>query len=325
MSDPLGIIVAMTPGIVLTPLDVAVAPARAKYHTLLSQLAEWGLARGRPIDADVAAYVLAVADLIIEDGGPLGRWTRPRVNDLLFAGLTNWCAFHGCLRPEGECETLWQLLHFLDDTGRLHEQSDALCYLLEPLRCYGGLNASGVRPLVPELPDFPCQCFLDVLPPSRPGLSRTTTNEDLIIELWRPARCEPPLVSWYRSLAKFSRTVRREQIPWLVHMEDFEVVGRIEAQGRSVAVWMYRHLETHGELFLDDDGQPYLLRPDSRRRVGFRLVPTEARTAVWRADLPTYAARSDSRPPDDDWYGDPCDVSDGDGPILLSEARRARR
>src|SRR3954471_17014465 len=320
MTHPLAMIGGMTAGIVLTPLDVAVAPARAKFHTLFSQLAEWSLARGRPVDADVAALVLAVADEII-DGGPLGRWTRPWVNTLLCAGLTNWCSFHGCLRPDGECETLWELLHFLDDTGRLHEQSDALCRLLEPLRCYGGLNASGVRPAVPELPDFPCQCFLDVVPPSKPGLSRTNTNEDIIIELWRPARSEPPLVSWYRALARFSKTVRREQLPWLVHMEDFEVVGQVQPHGRSVGAWMYRHLETHGELFLDDGGQPYLLRPDSRRKVGYRLMPTEARAAGWRADLPMHAVRDRSSlyPPDDDWDGDPCDVGDDNNlPIVLS-------
>src|SRR3954453_12384650 len=119
MTHPLAIIDGMTAGIVLTPLDVAVAPARAKFHTLLGQLAEWSLARGRPVDGDVAALVVAVADQLI-DGGPLGRWTRPRVNDVLHVGLTNWCSFHGCLRPEGECEAVWELLHFLDDTGRLH-------------------------------------------------------------------------------------------------------------------------------------------------------------------------------------------------------------
>src|SRR5947208_1648628 len=87
--------------------------------------------------------------------------------------------------------------------------------------------------LLSQLADFPCQCFLDVVPVSKPGLSHTTTNEDIIIELWRPARSEPPLVSWYRALAKFSRVVRREQLPWLVHMEDFEVVGQIQPHGRS--------------------------------------------------------------------------------------------
>src|SRR4051794_40588856 len=144
MTHPLAMIGGMTAGIVLTPLEVAVAPARAKYHTLLSQLAEWSLARGRPVDGDVAALVLAVADEII-DGGPLGRWTRPWVNTLLSAGLTSGCASHGSRRREGEWETLGELLHSLDETGRLHDQSDALSPLLEPLRCYGGLNAVGVR------------------------------------------------------------------------------------------------------------------------------------------------------------------------------------
>src|SRR3954468_1300540 len=161
LTHPHGIIEGMNAQAVLTPLDAAVEPVRVRWQGLLTELREWALARGRPVDRDVAALIFAVAE---ETGdGPLGRWTRPGVNSLLCAGLGNWCSTHRCLRPELERETLWDVLTFLDATGRLHEHSDALLHLLEPLRCYGGLDADGRLPTEPVLPDFPCQCFLDVV------------------------------------------------------------------------------------------------------------------------------------------------------------------
>lgn len=257
----------------LVPLHAAVAPVRARHRGLLRELRTWALANGHAIDGDVAALVLAAAETQ-GDGDALGRWTRPRVYDTLWAGLTNWCSLHSCLHPDGEPETMWVYLHFVAATGRLGAGSDALAHLLEPLQCYGGLDADGRRRGPGSArPDFPCQCQLDVVEPTRPGLSRVRTCDGSIIELWRPSPAEPVLAAWYGALAAFSRAVRAGGHGWAVPLEDFYVVGRVDAAGRSPEVWMYGNRETTGDLFVGVDGQAYWLRPDGRRRAGYRFSP----------------------------------------------------
>lgn len=289
----------MPPRVDLVPLHDAVAPVRVRHRELLHELRTWALADGRPIDGDVGALVLAAAEMQ-GDGEVLGRWTRPRVQSTLWAGLTNWCSRHRCLRPDGEPETMWAFLQFLDATGRLGAGSDALAHLLEPLQCYGGLGADGRPRPAGSRPDFPCQCHLDVVEPTRPGLSRVLTRDGSIIELSRPSPAEPVLADWYGALAAFSRAARADDHEWAVPLEDFDVVGRIDAAGRSPEVWMYRNRETGGDLFVGVDGQPYWLRPDGRRRVGYRLAPLSLVAAAAHAGV----FRSSSRRRRAAWDGD---------------------
>ncbi len=271
----------MTTPLRLQPLTTAAAPARARHRDLIAELRTWALARGTPTDTDLAAVVLDAAGDLSEP------WTRPRVTTLLRCHVPNWCSLAGCLRPEGESAAIWLVLHFLADTGRLPDGSDALDHLTEPLRCYpGGLGENGRPRPDGEHPPFPCQCYIDVAPASRPGLSRWIVGFDTVIELWRPTPREPRLEDWWHPFAEFSRQVRTQDYYWLLHMEDFHVVGRTDPIPGAPSLWVYHHDDAGGELFVDDDGAPYGLKLDRRRRFGYRFEPVDVRTAVWRTGWP---------------------------------------
>jgi hypothetical protein len=296
----------MASDVVPHPLRSALAPVWARHHGLVVRFLAWTLEAGRPVGSDVAALVIAASEHT-GDGQPLGVWTRPRVTSMLSTGFNNWCAIAGCPRPDDEPEALWAYLHFLAGTDALHPDSDPFDALLEPLRCYGGLDGDGLRPAMPQPPNFPCQCFLDVVAPSRAGLSRTITMHEVVIELWRPSQADPVLAAWYQPLARYSRSVRRVSDCWRAHLEDFDFVGRTLATPRTPPVWMYRHRHTRGDIYVDDEGAPYRLHADARRRSGCRFTPTSVLSAGWVAGL----AEFDSAPPralEDAWLDD-CPVS----------------
>ncbi|HEX6237564.1 MAG TPA: hypothetical protein VFZ68_10250 [Acidimicrobiales bacterium] len=150
----------------LVPLATAVAPVRRRHDALLAAMDEWALARGSVVDLDVAALVLAAKQRWGRDE-PLHRWTRTGVTHCLVSAVGNWCALSLTLRPEGIPETVWLLLDFLADTGRLDSASDPVGELRKPLRCYGGLDARG-RAGALEVPDdgggtdgaSRCECYV---------------------------------------------------------------------------------------------------------------------------------------------------------------------
>lgn len=148
----------------LVPLSEAVAPSRATHRRLIGEVRSWALARGTPVDADLLALHLAIVDDDrFREDHPVTHWTRPLVNAHLMYRSFNWCSTQRMLLPEeGFCETLWELLDFLDETGRLDAGSDALEHLREPLVCYGWLGPDGRRRPDDEATPFECACFFPV-------------------------------------------------------------------------------------------------------------------------------------------------------------------
>jgi hypothetical protein len=157
----------------LVPLSDAVAPSRTSHRRFIGDVRAWALARGVTVDPDLLALHLAVDD---DRGGPITHWTRPRVNSHLMTRLSNWCSIRRVLIPEdGVCESLWILLDFLDDTGRLDAESDGLEHLREPLICYGGLDFDGTMRSEDDESPIECACFFPVGTPL--SVVRAARNE----------------------------------------------------------------------------------------------------------------------------------------------------
>jgi hypothetical protein len=106
------------------------------------------------------------------------------------------------------------------------------------------------------------------------------------MELWYPPKDRPHLFEWWRPLVLASRAARLERVPWLVHVDDFALVGRVD-RGSRPAIWVYRHAEARGELYLDATGQPYKFTSTPNARSLGRFSTCDIRTAVWQARLPT--------------------------------------
>ncbi|MGH9185331.1 MAG: hypothetical protein ACRD0U_05900 [Acidimicrobiales bacterium] len=271
---------------IITELDSAIGPIRARHRQLIADAVSWGLGAGEPLDPASVALVCAGAEFGFAAGdNPLTRWTRPRVNDLVMRDAHNWSTMHHATVPEDLPRVIWRFLAFLHATGRLDPSSDPLDNLREPLMCYGGLDADGQpRPRGTPAP-FPCQCYFNVRVPSRPGLSQWETPGGVVIELRRPSPAEPRLVDWWKPLIRVSRQVRRERMHWLIHLDEFFYVGRME-QPRGPDVSVYRHGRARGEFYVDDEGGTYRFRPDRRRKLGARLEACDLHAALWASGLP---------------------------------------
>lgn len=141
-------------------LSDAVAPVASRYRERIRDLREWALARGRRLAVDDVALVLAVKERAVEwSGGDFDLWTRLGVYHHMRVHTFNWCTHHDVLVPEFVPEALWDYLHWLHDRQLFADGSDPFPELLKPLRCYGGLDADGVRDPSPEQ-RVGCECMV---------------------------------------------------------------------------------------------------------------------------------------------------------------------
>lgn len=107
------------------------------------------------------------------------------------------------------------------------------------------------------------------------------------MDLWHPPTDEPHLLEWWYPLITASRTLREARYPWLIHVDQMMLMGRVDRAGRP-AVWVYKHTESRGELYLDATGQAYTFtRTPNGRSVG-RFTRCDLTAALWRADLPRF-------------------------------------
>jgi hypothetical protein len=102
---------------------------------------------------------------------------------------------------------------------------------------------------------------------------------------WRPEPGEPELLDWYRPLLEVARRAREDQYPWCVHVDDFEVVGRVRRQGRP-DVWVYACPASRGELLVDDHGATYRFLPTPNRPGPGQFRPLDLDAALWRCGVP---------------------------------------
>lgn len=280
-------------------LDIAVAPVRARFRPLIAEAASWALARGIRFPPDGLALILAAAE---HPGDLLAPWTRPRVNHLIMCDVFNWCSLHRVLVPAEVPELIWAFLDFLAASQRLAPGSDPLGRLREPLMCYGGLDTDGRRRPRDQPAPFPCECYLEVVPTDDPECSRWRTNGGFVLAMRRPAPDEPELAGWWHPLVRFARRAREQGVPWPVYVDEFRFVGRIVRKNRP-ELWVYFHVRSKAELFVDSDGQAYRLCPDKRTKVGARFLACDERRAIFAAGMPSVV--------DAVWYDPPTRWSGG--------------
>ncbi len=106
------------------------------------------------------------------------------------------------------------------------------------------------------------------------------------MDLWYPPKDSPQLFEWWRPLTLASRAARLQRIAWLIHVDDFTLVGRVERSSRP-HIWVYKHGQSRGELYLDSTGQAYRFTRTPNAKGFGRFSACDLRAAVWQAGLPT--------------------------------------
>lgn len=102
------------------------------------------------------------------------------------------------------------------------------------------------------------------------------------MELWYPPTDQPHLFEWWRPLIQASRKARLHQFPWPIHIDEMVLVGRVD-RGSRPAIWVYRHGEGRGELYLDSTGQPYRYTRTPNGPGHGRFTACEIDRALWAA------------------------------------------
>jgi hypothetical protein len=103
---------------------------------------------------------------------------------------------------------------------------------------------------------------------------------------WEPIPEEPELFDWWRPLLQASQRARWEEVQWPIHVEEFNLAGRVERGRRQAVIWVYTHRVNRGEILVDSGGQTYeFIRYRSGPQLG-RFKDVDVRSAIWRARLP---------------------------------------
>lgn len=122
------------------------------------------------------------------------------------------------------------------------------------------------------------------------------------MDLWYPPKDRPHLFEWWRPLTLASRAARLDRVPWPIHVDEFILVGRVDRPSRP-AIWVYKHPEARGELYLDTTGRPYKFTRTPNTKAYGRFTECDIRTAIWQARLPVAVAPM--------WFDDPGGVEWG--------------
>ena len=94
------------------------------------------------------------------------------------------------------------------------------------------------------------------------------------------------MLEWWEPLLRVSRDARVERVPWLIHIDEFTLGGRVERAARRPVIWVYVHRVSGGEVLADLGGQTYeFIRYRSGPQLG-RFNRIRVRAAIWRARLP---------------------------------------
>lgn len=262
------------------PFEEAIAPVRAARRSDVSKAVEWALARGHECDRDLLALSFELLDRFrCPDGYAIDRVDVTR---LLTGGVINWTSMEESRIPDNPSPALWIALHVLAHQGALTTDSDPLAALLEPLQCYGGLDADGrERPDGVDV-DFPCQCFVPHDPRCPDGLAQHLVGRDpdsfqpFITYAEMALRSADPPVSMLEPLFRITRRVRVAGGVFVPRADEFTYVGRIPESSSTPSLWMYRLLPVarrgFDPLVVDRHGRPFVPKPDRRRKAGYRWV-----------------------------------------------------
>jgi hypothetical protein len=133
------------------------------------------------------------------------------------------------------------------------------------------------------------------------------------MDLWRPPHESEHQLAWWAPLVRASRAARRERVPWPIHVDEFELRGRVDRRSRP-SIWIYAH-RRGGELALDDTGQPYRFIATPRSAGLGQFRPCAIRRAIWMARLPEVVTPV--------WYGQ-VQQADPDAPAPASRPTLVR-
>jgi len=102
------------------------------------------------------------------------------------------------------------------------------------------------------------------------------------MELWYPPKDRPHLFEWWRPLILASRAARLRHFNHPIHVDEMVLVGRVDRSSRP-PIWVYRHGEGRGELYLDATGQAYRYTRTPNAKSHGRFTACEIDTALWAA------------------------------------------
>ena len=143
---------------------------------------------------------------------------------------------------------------------------------------------------------------------------------------WQPEPGEPLLLDWFAPLLAVARRAREDEVPWLITLDDFRLLGRFQRQGRP-DIWTYALGASGGLLFCDGEGRTYKFIESTSGRSRGQFRECQLRPALWRSGLPNVADPVwYHRPPPAPRYDDPIDEIDHQPrqPVPRNRPRRRR-
>jgi len=123
------------------------------------------------------------------------------------------------------------------------------------------------------------------------GTRPARREERGLMQLWTPTRGEPELLAWWGPLLMVARLAREARVRWPVHIDQFDLLGRVDRSGSRRPVWVYRHHQSGGDIFADPTGQTYRYRPTPKAAGPGRFDRCDVRACVLLAGLPQVVPR----------------------------------
>jgi hypothetical protein len=149
--------------------------------------------------------------------------------------------------------------------------------------------------------------------------------------MWTPEPGATALWDWWQPLVALSRRVRQARLGWPVHLDEFELIGRIDRRRRP-SIWIYRHLRSRGEIFVDDEAVTYRWIPARSGPSAGRFVPSDIHRSLFGAGLHEFVepiwydhpARHGFDPDDDGLVDDDDELITPAAPPPARPGRRSR-
>src|SRR3546814_17915369 len=103
---------------------------------------------------------------------------------------------------------------------------------------------------------------------------------------WERPNDQADMGAGWRPRLLGSRAARVERFPWPRRIEEVQLVGRVDRGSRG-AIWVYRHRESRGEIYIDATGQTYKYTRTPKAKLHGRVNGCPVPDALRRAAQPT--------------------------------------
>lgn len=128
-----------------------------------------------------------------------------------------------------------------------------------------------------------------------PANATWLTAEGLTLRLWAPPPDEPDQLSWWWPLHLVARHAWFIDFGCPVWLDEFRLVGRVDRPGRP-GIWVYVHRLSGAEVYADDTGETYRLRPTPHGPGVGQFRKISVRRALVTARLPSVVDRHPPNP-----------------------------